>query len=71
MLYSYAGVGRSGIFIMISSVLVPIRPLTIRSQHRAGLTLVRDLAPPMNLIGFRSLADLTIVSTSKNRPKPG
>lgn len=68
LLHSYAGSGRSGIFIGTGSA--PVRPLTALQHHRAGLAPVRGRAPPLNLIGFCNLAPLAIVSTSENRPKP-
>jgi len=52
------------------AVLVPVSPLTILRKHRAGLALVRGRAPPLDLIGFCTLAHLAIVSTSENQPKP-
>lgn len=48
-LNSYAGAGRSGIFIRTGSA--PVRPLTALQNHRAGLPPVRGRAPPLDLIG--------------------
>lgn len=63
LLHSYAGAGRSGIFIRSRSA--PVRPLTALQHHCAGLPPVRGRAPPLDLIGFCNLAHLTIVSTSE------
>ena len=54
----------------LRTILVAVRPLTILRHHRAGLSLVRGRAPPLNLIRFCTLTHIAIVSTSENRTKP-